>query len=176
VSERCADIPLARRALRGAGGSLRNVIWIFSVLSLLTTFVIAAVSIGAVTAGLATRARRSVYDLDEAVEWVGDALDDDVTAVVTFDDVRAVLGWNLDFLQSKGIASLRTADDPGSGLIVVGDAEPLAYILGKIDEAEADSPGAQLTDEQVEAVLAANRSYEQSIGAIGDEVAPPTLD
>lgn len=146
------------------------------VLATFTTFVIAAVSIGAVTAGLATRARRSVYDLDEAVEWVGDVLDPEVTAVVTFDDVRAVLEWNLDYLQDKGIASLRTGDDPGSGLIVVGDAEPLAYILGRIDEAAVEAAGAQLTDENVEAVLAANRSYEQSIGAIGEEVAPPTLD
>ena len=42
-------------------------IWLFAVLAALTTFVIAAVSVGGTTAGLASRARRSVYDVEEAV-------------------------------------------------------------------------------------------------------------
>ncbi len=145
-------------------------------LSLVTTFVIAAVAVGSTTARLATQARRTVYDLDEAVAFVADGLPDDVTAAISYDDVRAVLGWNLDLLQARGIASLRTAHDPGSGLIVVGDDEPLAWIIGRIDEIGPDEPGAQVTDEQVLAILTANRRYEQSIGVIGDEVSVPRLD
>lgn len=151
-------------------------IWVFGVLAVLTTFVIAAVSVGSTTANLATRARRSVYDVDEAVDYVAEHLPAEVTAEIGFDDVRAVLGWNLDYLQSKGIASLKAADDPGSGLIVVGDAEPLAWILGRVDTATEGQPGAAVTDEQVASVLAANRGYERSIGAIGDEVEAPRLD
>ena len=33
-----------------------------------------------------------------------------------------------------------------------------------------------MTDEQVAMILQANRGYEQSIGAIGDEVEGPRLD
>lgn len=151
-------------------------IWVFVVLALLTTFVIAAVAVGSSTAQLATRARRSVYDLDEAVVFVADQLPTEITAEIGFDDVRAALGWNLDYLQSTGIASAKAADDPGSGLIVVGDSEPLAWVLGRLESAEEGSAGSSLSDQQVAAILEANRSYEVSIGAIGDEVMGPRLD
>jgi len=152
------------------------VIWLFVVLAAVTTFVIAAVAVGSTTAQLAVRSRRSVYDIEEAVVFVADRLPAEVTAQIGYDDVRAVLGWNLDYLQAKGIASARTADDPGSGLIVVGDAEPLAWILGRVDEAQTPAPGAEVTDEQVAAILQANLAYEVSIGAIGEQVDTPTLD
>lgn len=151
-------------------------IWVFVVLALLTTFVIAAVAVGSSTAQLSTRARRSVYDLDEAIEFVADQLPPEITAEVGFDDVAAVLGWNLDYLQSTGIATPKAADDPGSGLIVVGDAEPLAWVLGRLESVEEGSAGSSLSDEQVVAILEANRSYEMSIGAIGDVVVGPRLD
>ena len=151
-------------------------IWLFVVLAAVTTFVIAAVAVGSTTAQLAVRSRRSVYDIEEAVVFVADRLPAEVTAQIGYDDVRAVLGWNLDYLQAKGIASARTADDPGSGLIVVGDAEPLAWILGRVDEAQTPAPGAEVTDEQVAAILQANLAYEVSIGAIGEQVDTPTLD
>ena len=147
-------------------------IWLFVVLAVLTTFVIAAVSVGSVTARLAGRSRRSVYDLDEAVDFVADRLDPDITAEISYDDVRAVLGWYVDYIREKGIGSYRTADDPGSGLIVVGDEERLGFVLGRVDDAETDSPGALLTDSQVVAILDANEEYERSIGAIGPVVPP----
>jgi len=152
------------------------VIWLFVVLAAVTTFVIAAVAVGSTTAQLAVRSRRSVYDIEEAVVFVADRLPAEVTAQIGYDDVRVVLGWNLDYLEAKGIASARTADDPGSGLIVVGDAEPLAWILGRVDEAQTPAPGAEVTDEQVAAILQANLAYEVSIGAIGEQVDTPTLD
>ena len=151
-------------------------IWLFVVLAAVTTFVIAAVAVGSTTAQLAVRSRRSVYDIEEAVVFVADRLPAEVTAQIGYDDVRVVLGWNLDYLEAKGIASARTADDPGSGLIVVGDAEPLAWILGRVDEAQTPAPGAEVTDEQVAAILQANLAYEVSIGAIGEQVDTPTLD
>jgi hypothetical protein len=152
------------------------VIWLFVVLAALTTFVIAAVSVGSTTAGLAGRSRRTVYDLEDAVDHVAARLPAEVTAQESFEDVRAVLTWYVDYLAGKGIASPATADDPGSGLIVVGDDERLAYVLGRVDAAASDDPGAGLDDEQVAAILEANLDYERSIGAIGPEVPPPTLD
>ncbi|HKY14057.1 MAG TPA: hypothetical protein VJM33_03975, partial [Microthrixaceae bacterium] len=98
-------------------------IWLFVALSVLTTFVIAAVAVGGVTARLSSRSRRSVYDLEQAVDHVAERLSEDITAQVSYDDVRAVLGWYVEYLVDKGVASPRTADDPGSGLIVLGDDE-----------------------------------------------------
>lgn len=145
-------------------------IWLFAALSVVTTFVIAAVSIGSTTAGLAQRPRRSVYDLEEAVDWVADALSPDVTAEVSFDDVRAVLGWYLDYLVTKGMASEATAADMGEDLVVVPDDERVGWILGRADDAPNGEPGAGLTDEQVVAILEANAGYERSIGAVGHQV------
>ncbi len=144
---------------------------LFCVLAALTTFVIAAVSVGSTTAGLASRARRSVYDPDEAVEWVGDHLPPDLTAEISFDDVRVVLDLYLEYLRTKGVASNKTADVLGADLIVVPDDERLAWILGQLDALSDSSPGAELDDEQVVAILDANASYERSIGAIGPAVA-----
>ncbi len=81
-------------------------VWIL--LKALCVFVIAAVSIGMVSGSLARRPRRSVYDLEEAVEFVADRLPDELTATVSYDDVRSVLLFHRDYLANKGIASART--------------------------------------------------------------------
>jgi len=79
-----------------------------------------------------------------------------------------VLSAHCDYLADKGVASARTADDIGSGLVVVPDDEPVAYILGKIDAA-----GLEITDEQVVTVLAVEARYYEAIGAIGPRVEGP---
>ena len=145
-------------------------IWFFGVLSVLTTFVIAAVSIGSTTAGLAQRPRRSVYDLEEAVDWVAEQLPPEITAEVSFDDVRAVLGWYLDYLAYKGIASEATAADVNEELVLVPDDERVGWIMGRADDAAEGEAGSVLTDEQILAILDANAGYERSIGAVGHEV------
>lgn len=145
-------------------------IWFFGALSVLTTFVIAAVSIGGVTARLAQRPRASVYDLEEAVEWVAEDLPGEITAAVSYDDVRAVLSWYVEYLTAKGVATEATAAEIHGDVVVVPEDERLGWVLGRSDEVEAGAPGAELTDEQIAAILRSNRAYEQSIGAIGEQV------
>ncbi len=143
--------------------------WWWIVLTAVLVFVIAAVSIGVVSGSLAQRPRRSVYDLDEAVDFVADRLPDELTAVVSYDDVRSVLLFHCDYLADKGIASERTADDIGTALVVVPDDEPTAYVLGKVGDA-----GLDLRDEDVVAILDAELSYYEAIGAIGPRLDDPT--
>jgi hypothetical protein len=152
------------------------VIWFFAALAALTTFMIAAASIGGVTAVLARRSRRSVYDVGSAVEYVADHLSDELTATVSYDDLRAVLTWYVEYLEDKGVASEATADDPGGGLILVDDDEPLAFIIGRSVDVESGEPGGDLTDEALAAVLVCNLDYEESIGVIGAPVPPPEVD
>lgn len=151
-------------------GSLLPVILVFVVLAAVTTFVIAAVAVGGVVASLSERPRRSVYDLDDAVEFVADALPPEVSARVSYEDVSTVLRLAMEYLEDKGIASTRTADDIGPDLVVVPDDERLGWILGRLDERSLGEPGAELTDDQVVAILEANTAYETSIGVIGPEV------
>ncbi|CAN5400044.1 hypothetical protein BH10ACT3_BH10ACT3_02760 [soil metagenome] len=143
--------------------------WIWIVLGVIGTFVIAAVSIGVVSGSLAQRPRRSVYDLDEAVEFVADRLPEDVTAEVTFDQVRSVLLFHCDYLAEKGVASARTADDIGTALVVVPDDEPIAYILGRVTDEDVE-----LSDEQVVMILDVETQYYEAIGAFGPMVDQPT--
>ncbi len=150
------------------GAGTLATMWLWIVLAVVLTFVIAAVSVGLVSGSLAQRPRRSVYDLEEAVEFVADRLPDDLTAAVSFDDVRSVLLFHCDYLADKGVASERTADDIGAGLVVVPDDEPTAFVLGKISEA-----GVELSDEDVVTILEVELSYYEAIGAIGPQLQGP---
>ena len=95
-------------------------IWIAIGLSGLAVFAIAAGTVGTVSAALATRPRRVVYDIEAAIDHIATVLPDEVTAVVSFDDVRAVIEWRLAFLSDIGLASAKV-DDSGSDELVVVD-------------------------------------------------------
>ena len=115
-------------------GSLPRACGSGCVLLAIGTFVIAAASIGSVTGTLAQRPRRSVYDLAEAIEFVADRLPRRSLQSSSYDDVDAVLGAHCDYLTAKGVASAKAADDIGEDLVVVADDEPVAWILGRLDE------------------------------------------
>jgi hypothetical protein len=142
--------------------------WLWIALGVVCTFVIAAASIGVVSGSLAQRPRRSVYDLEEAVDFVAERLPPEVTGEVSFDQVRSVLLFHCDYLGSKGVASERTADDIGTALVVVPDDEPIAYILGRVEEESVD-----VSDDHVVAILEAETGYYEAIGAIGPQVETP---
>lgn len=143
-------------------------VWLFVLGSVLIAFVVAAVAVGSVTAQQAGKSRPAVYDLNVAVDHVADRLPAEITAVISFDDVRQVLLWHLAFLEEKGVASYATDADVSSSLVVVTDDEPIAYILGRADDAELD-----VTDDQVVAILTAQEDYYRRIGAFGPEVSGP---
>lgn len=143
-------------------------IWLFIVLSALVAFVVAAVSVGSVTARQAQRARPAVYDLEAAVLFVGDHLPDEVSAQVSYDEVRQVLLWHVEYLEEKGVASYRTDPDVDGAMVVLTDDEPTAHVLGRVDRSELE-----LTDEQVVAILVAQDAYYERIGAVGRPVSGP---
>ncbi len=142
--------------------------WLWIALAVVCTFVIATVSIGVVSGSLARRPRRSVYDLEEAVDFVADRLPEELTARISFDDVRSVLMFHCDYLALKGVASERTADDIGSALVVVPDDEPTAYVLGRVTDEDVE-----LTDDEVVTILDAELAYYEAIGAFGPQLAEP---
>lgn len=144
--------------------------WFWIVLLVVGTLVITAGSIGWVTGTLSAKPRRSVYDLEEAVQFVADRLSPELTAELSYDDVDTVLTLHCDYLADKGVASTKTDDDIGEGLVVVADDEPVAWILGRLDETDHE-----ITDEQVVAVLAVEQQYYEAIGAFGPRVTGPEV-
>jgi hypothetical protein len=164
-------------------------VWVFVVVAVVAVVCIALVAVGRVTLTLAEQPRRSYYDIDEAVELVAEDLPEHVTAELSYDDVRTLLQWHLDYLETKGVAfgpgeepedeSAQARQpqpegvdvepvDPERGPLVADDDEALAYLLGKVAES-----GLEIDDVAVVEVLAGERRYLEAIGAIGREVPAP---
>ena len=134
--------------------------------------VVAVVLIALVTVGrevftLSRQPRQAVFDLDEAVDQVADRLPFEVSAKLSYDDVRTLLGWHLDYLQERGVPDEAAAGAIGAP-VVVADDDALAHLLAKADES-----GLDMDDGDVAAVFEAETAYFRAIGAIGPEVAGP---
>ncbi|MEY2569211.1 MAG: hypothetical protein QOE35_3740 [Actinomycetota bacterium] len=139
---------------------------IYAFLAVGIVFAIAAIVIGREARRLDAVPPQPVFDLDEAVDWVAEHLPFEVSAVLSHADVRQIIDWNLEYFRSKGVSG--NGHDPHvEGPVVVGGAETVDYVLLR-----AQSHGAPYTPAQVHAVLDAQMSYLEAIGAIGPE-APP---
>ncbi len=146
---------------------------LFVLLTLVLVVVIGLVTVGRVTFGLADQPPPSLFDLDEAVEYIGERLPFEVSAQLSYDDVRAIVGWHLDYLEGKGVAAeteeiLVEEQSTGSGPVVAAEDEAVAYVLGRASDTDLD-----VDDVQIVLVLEAEMAYLEAIGAIGSEVRPP---
>lgn len=145
---------------------------LFVVLTALVVAAIGLVIVGRVTAKLAQAPPPSLFDLDEAVTYIGDQLPYEAAAQLSFDDVRAIVGWHVDYLESRGVAAdlgdVVEASRAGAGPLVAEDDEGVAYVIGRVAESDLD-----VTDVQVVQVLEAEMSYLDAIGALGTAVEPP---
>jgi hypothetical protein len=139
---------------------------VYVVVAFAIVFAIAAVVVGREARRLAGQPPKPTFDMGEAVEWVARHLPFDVSAVLSYDDVRRIIDWHLEFLRSKGVSSNGKAPS-SEGPVVVGGAETVAYVLER-----AEVTGSEYTAEQVHAVLDAQMTYLEAIGAIGPVAGP----
>ena len=137
--------------------------------------IVAAVLVAALVAKAATvtrqterrrpTGRRRTVDQDVVASWVVRHLPFEVGEMLSQQDVRRIIDWNLEFFRSRttsGNGHSASVEAP----VVVAGAETVDYVLGR-----AGAVGTTYTPAQVHAVLAAQMSYLQSIGAIGED--PP---
>jgi len=148
------------------------VVLVFGILAAAIVFAIAAVVIGREARRLAGKPPGRVFEFEDAVSWVCDHVGDDVAAVLSPDDVRQILNWHLEYFRMKGVSSNGSSARPESQVVVSG-AETVDFVLK-----QAEVKGAAYTPEQVHAVLDAQMTYLEQIGAV-DPVAesdegPPT--
>jgi len=141
---------------------------VFAVLALAVVVIIALVTVGRITGELVDAAPTSVYDLDEAVQFVADRLPDEVTAQLSFDDVRALLTWHIEYLEERGVARRQGVNELAAGPLVAAENDAVASVLGR-----ASSAGMELSDVWVVLVLDADAAYLEAIGAIGPELPMP---
>ena len=139
---------------------------VFGAIALVAVFAIAAVVIGREAHRLDAVPPRPVFDIDEAVTWVAEHLPFDVSAVLSHDDVRNIIDWNLEYFRSKGVSGNGSSPRLNAH-VVVGGAETVDWVLAK-----AQQQGSGFTAAQVHAVLDAQMTYLEAIGAIGPEAGP----
>jgi hypothetical protein len=102
-----------------------------------------------------------VFDIDGAVAWIADQLPTELQSILSYEEVRSIVEWNIEFMKSRGV--IANGHKPVStGPVVVGGAESAEYILKKATES-----GSTFTAEQVHAVLDAQVAYLEHIGAVG---------
>jgi hypothetical protein len=139
---------------------------VYGVIALIAVFAIAAVVIGREARRLDAVPPRPVFDMDEAVTWVAEHLPFEFRAVLTHADVRNIIDWNLEYFRSKGVSGNGSTPHLDSQ-VVVGGAETVDWVMAK-----AQLAGSTFTAAQIHAVLDAQMTYLEAIGAIGPEAAP----
>jgi hypothetical protein len=148
------------------------VLVVFIVITAVVVAAIGLVSVGGVTARLAAAPPRNLFDLDEAVDFVADRLSPEAAGQVSYDELRLLLGWHLDYLETRGVAVDNDGSDPaparGNDPATVADEdEGVAFVLGR-----AEAAGMAVDDMAVVEVIEAEATYLTAIGALGPEVDP----
>ena len=142
---------------------------IFSVLAGVCVFLIAASVVGREARRLDAVAPRAVYEIEQALQFVSDALPEITQARLTPDELAELLRLHLNWLHERGLQPERVVDrrqDIDQPVVVSEDAL-IAYLLGS-----AEAAGVQLLDDvDIVNVVDAHLAYFEAIGAVG-----PTAD
>lgn len=140
---------------------------VFVVVGGLLVFAIAAAFVGSETFRLGHETPSAIFDMDEALQEVGDALPDAVQARLTYAELRQLIGATLDHLASKGLAAAPGRDVRVIGErdeVVVAEDDAVAVVLGAVD-----NEGLEVADEDAYEVIRGLLAYLDRIGALGPE-------
>ncbi len=86
---------------RAARAAHRHLSILLAAVAAVLVVVIALVAVGREAFTLGAQPKQAHFDLEEAVAFVADRLPDEVTAVLTYDDVRSILRWHLEYLRDR---------------------------------------------------------------------------
>ena len=98
-----------------------------------------------------------VVDVHEAINFCAEALPDDVTASMTFDELRRVLRLHLEWIQAYHWAPEGTDEGP----ILFEEFDALDYVLERMAAIRLELPKAHVAQ-----VIDVHSSYLQVMGAI----------
>lgn len=149
---------------------MEPITWVFVAAAAIATFVIAAIVVGREAHRLDAVAPRSVYLIDEVLEFVAEYLPPETQARLTPDELEQLLTFHMRWLHAKGLQPTNVIDrrQDIDNLVVVGEDDLTAYLLG-----EADNAGIEIIDDiDVVNVVDAHLAYFEAIGAVG----PKALD
>lgn len=141
----------------------------FAIAAALAVFVIAAAVVGREAHRLDAVAPRSVYIVDEAVEFVAEYLPDATQSRLTPGELEQLLTFHMRWLHTKGLQPTKVVDrrqDIATPVVITEDTLA-AYLLGESERAGIEI----LADVDVVNVVDGHLAYFKAIGAIG-----PTAD
>ena len=140
--------------------------WIFLVVAAVAVFAIAATFVGSEAFRLGHETPAAIFDVDEAVAAVADALPEGAQARLSYDDVRQLIVATLDHLRDKGLTALPGEDLPPAGEddVVVDDDVALAAVLGAVE-----AQGLDVSDEDAALVIQRLLRHLDAIGALGPQ-------
>ena len=136
-------------------------VWVVAGVVGVIIFAIASIVIGRETFRLEHVAPKPTFDIDKATTWIGDNLPDEVTAQISYDDVRSILTWSLEFFKTKGVQA-NGVDRVISSPVVIGSAETVDWVMLR-----AAANGSTISPVEIHAVLDAQFKYLDVIGAVG---------
>jgi hypothetical protein len=137
-------------------------------------FLMAAVFVGREAHRLDAIAPRVVYELEEAVLFVGDRLPTDSQTQLTYDELRELLRSHLQWLHAKGLQPSKISDrrqDMMDEPVIVEDTTAVGFLISAADQLHID-----VDDLDLALVTEAHLAYFAEIGAVGPEAADPDVD
>jgi hypothetical protein len=146
-------------------GRVGPVVWVFLAVGAAVVLGIAAAFVGTETFRLGHETPAAIFDLDEAVEEVGERLPEASQARLTYAEVRTLIVATLGHLRAKGLTALPGEDlDQSAGRpeVVVADDEAVAVVLGAVE-----TQGLDVADEDAFEVIRALLAHLARIGALG---------
>ena len=139
--------------------------WVFLGVGVVLVFAVAAAFVGSEAFRLGHETPAAIFDVDEAVEDVGDRLPVDVQGRLSYEEVRTLIVATLAHLRAKGLTALpgdeidQTAARPE---VVVADDDAVAVVLGAVE-----AHGLDVADEDAVEVITALLGHLRDIGALG---------
>ncbi|CAN5840494.1 hypothetical protein BH24ACT5_BH24ACT5_22100 [soil metagenome] len=137
----------------------------FAVVAAVVTFVIAAAVVGREAHRLDSVAPRSVYVVDEAVEFVAEYLPPASQARLTPAELERLLTFHMQWMHAKGLQPTNVVDrrQDISQPVVLSEDSLVGHLLG-----ESERAGLEILDDvDVVNVVDAHLAYFRAIGAVG---------
>jgi hypothetical protein len=118
---------------------------------------IALVAVGGGVAKTVRMPKQIVYDVQESIDFCAEALPDEVTATLSYDDLRRILRLHLEWIQAYHF----TPEGDPEGPIVFNDDDALAYVMER-----AAVTRLPISADHARQVLDAHLAYFQFMGAV----------
>lgn len=145
---------------------------VLAIIAAVLVIAIALGTVGATVAKLSSEPKPTILKITDSTEWIADHLPDEVSASISYDDVKQILRWHLDYFDQVGLASEHGQELGGAKIgaiddlpVVASTDESVDYVVERSIEA-----GEPVTALEVVVVLDLQWQFWHEIGAIGPEV------